>query len=429
MSDHRRPKWQRRGCVLAAAALLIPALRAHAFYLDDNRDFEIRGRFYSQWAFAAEYSEPQTVPARSPMQLIENRNFMNPEFDARLTRYQPFSLDDFSFRLALWGFYDGIYNYGTSQYDRAIHDIKGRLSFGHTATAPVTRTDTLIDPRATYEYQPDPVLGSYKEVPFRFNEMYFNFTKGPLFVRIGRQAISWGESDTVALLDANNPFNQTLAIPGVFQDVDEARIPLFTLRTHLQPLRPLGPDLERVRGGLLGSRQHRHHRQPDADPDGEPLFPAAARPAVAGRGPDPPEHRRAPSSIRRWEGSASGCTTTCPRARWRTAATGFRFGGIIDRDYTASIWYYRTFATAGVPVFLPLDLSRAPIVHPGAKGPTQLITSIEHGLENVAGGAVSWFSEPLDGIVRTEAEFFLNEPAFIPNENLPFESRAARARR
>ena len=155
---------------------------------------------------------------------------MNPEFDARLTRYQPWSLDDFSFRLALWGFYDGIYNYGTSQYNRALHTLQARISFGHTNTAPVTRTDTLVDPRAVYEYQPDPVIGSYKQVPFRFNEMYVNLTKGPLFLRIGRQAISWGESDTVALLDANNPFNQTLAIPGIFQDVDEARIPLFTIR-------------------------------------------------------------------------------------------------------------------------------------------------------------------------------------------------------
>ena len=118
------------------------------------------------------------------------------------------------------------------------------------------------------------MLGSYKEVPFRFNEMYFNFTKGPLFVRIGRQAISWGESDTVALLDANNPFNQTLAIPGVFQDVDEARIPLFTLRTTYNLFERWEP-ISSASAGLLGSRQHRHHRQPDADPDGEPLFPAS----------------------------------------------------------------------------------------------------------------------------------------------------------
>jgi len=34
---------------------------------------------------------------------------------------------------------------------------------------------------------------------------YFNLTKGPLFVAVGRQSISWGESDTIGLLDANNP--------------------------------------------------------------------------------------------------------------------------------------------------------------------------------------------------------------------------------
>src|SRR5581483_7994559 len=97
------------------------------------------------------------------------------------------------------------------------------------------------DPRKTYEYQPDPVLGGYGDVPFRVNEAYFNFSKGPLFVRVGRQAISWGESDTVALLDANNPFNQTLGIPGIFQDVDEARIPLWTIRSTYNLFNDLGP--------------------------------------------------------------------------------------------------------------------------------------------------------------------------------------------
>jgi hypothetical protein len=102
---------------------------------------------------------------------------------------------------------------------------------------------------------------------------------------------------------------------------------------------------------------------------------------------------------------------------------GFRLGGIIAREYTTSIWFYRTFATAPVPRFLPLDLSRAPIVtHNPHTGPTQLITSLEHGLENVFGGATSFFSPKLDGIVRAEMEYFSNEPAFIPNVNIPFEA-------
>src|SRR5205814_10456527 len=46
---------------------------------------------------------------------------------------------------------------------------------------------------------------------FRINEAYFNLAKGPLFVRVGRQTISWGESDTIALLDQSMPFNLTMA--------------------------------------------------------------------------------------------------------------------------------------------------------------------------------------------------------------------------
>ena len=188
--------------VLAVGLLLVLAFgsSAHAFYLDEAHNFEIRARAYSEAAVAAETSEPQTKPKRVPFQVIEHRNFLNPEFEAKLTSYQSW-LDDFSFRLALWGFYDGIYDYATGQYKRSRLSIKGRLSQGHTNTAAVTHTDQLIDLRKIYSYQPDPVLGSYGEVPFRVNETYFNLTKGKLFVRIGRQTISWGESDTIGLLE------------------------------------------------------------------------------------------------------------------------------------------------------------------------------------------------------------------------------------
>src|SRR5262249_46505511 len=233
------------GACLAACMTAVLALptRSLAFYLDADRNFSIRARAYDEAALAAEVSEPQTKPKRSPFQLIEDRHFFNPEFDANLTPHQPWpwELDNFSFRLALWGFYDGLYEYGTGQYVRPVRSIQGRISQGHTNTAAVTHTDQLINPWATYAWQYDPVLGGYAQIPFRINEAYFNVTKGPLFVRVGRQTISWGESDTVALLDANNPFNQTLAIPGVFQDIDEARIPLWTLRTEYKLFNSWGP--------------------------------------------------------------------------------------------------------------------------------------------------------------------------------------------
>ncbi len=414
----------RRGVSLVTVAIATIGLAstARAFFLDDNRDFEFRGRAYSEAAVAAEKSQPQTRPSRAPFQLIEHRNFFNPEFEGRLTRYQPFHLDDLSFRLALWGFYDGIYDYGTGQYERAIHSIQGRLSQGHTNTAAITRTDQLIDPRKTYEYQPDPVLGGYGDVPFRVNEAYFNFSKGPLFVRVGRQAISWGESDTVALLDANNPFNQTLGIPGIFQDVDEARIPLWTIRSTYNLFNDLGPLSSGYLESYLVPGSIDTTVSPFPLPLASPYSPPQADPQALINGLVPPAIK-GPIVDQALGGIQIGIYDHLPSRRMDNSRYGVRFGSVVARDYTTSLWFYRTFATQPVPKFLPLDLSRAPIVKgPGAPGPTQLITSIEHGLENVFGGGVSFFSRPLDGIVRGEVEYFLDEPAFIPNVNIPFEA-------
>jgi len=411
-----------RACVVGCVAILGVVRRADAFYLDANRDFSLRMRAYDEAALAAEVSQPQTKPKRSPFQLIEDRHFANPEFDATLTRYQPWpwKLDDFSFRLALWGFYDGIYEYGTGQYVRAVRSIQGRISQGHTRTAPITRTDQLINPWKQYAYQYDPVLGGYGEVPFRINEAYFNVTKGPLFVRVGRQTISWGESDTVALLDANNPFNQTLAIPGVFQDVDEARIPLWTLRGTYSLFSAWGPISSAFAEAYLVPGSIDTTVSPLPLPLASPYSPPQPDPQSLIAGLIPPDINGA--LVQPLLGRIQvGLYDHLPTRSMSNSRFGFRLGGVIARDYTASLWYYRTFANP-VPRFLPLDLSRAPLVNPKGKGPTQLITEIHHGLVDVIGGAVSFFSQPLNGIVRTELEYFLNEPAFIPSVNIPFQN-------
>ena len=411
---------------LVGLVLLGSVQSASAVYLDTNRDFELRARLYTEGAVAAEHSEPQTRPARAPFQLISHRTFFNPEFEARLTRWQPFHLDDFSFRLALWGFYDGIYDYGTSQYDRSRQSIQGRLSRGHTLTAPVTRTDQLIDTRKQYTYQPDPVLGNYGDpgdvpnFPFRINESYVNMTKGPLFVRLGRQTISWGESDTIGLLDANNPFNLTLAIPGIFQDIDEARIPLWTARgtyTLFDTWSFLSSgylDAYLVPGSIdtTVSDVPLPLASPYSPPQGDPqaLIAGLIPPSIQG-----------PIVDAAFGGIQIGLYDHLPTRSMSNSRYGVRLGAIVNRDYTTSLWFYRTFANQPVPRFLPLDLSRAPIVNPNGKGPTQLITELHHGMVNVFGGATSWFSQPLDGIVRGEVEYFVNEPAFIPSENIPFE--------
>ncbi|HLY39460.1 MAG TPA: DUF1302 family protein, partial [Candidatus Binatia bacterium] len=302
----------------------------------------------------------------------------------------------------------------------------GRLSFGHTLTAPDTRTDTPIDLRKEYTYQPDPVLGSYGDpgdvstLPFRINEAYVNLTKGPVSLRLGRQAISWGESDTIGLLDANNPFDLTRAIPGVFEDIDEARIPLWTARGTVSLFESWGPLSSGFLEGYLvpGSIDTTVSQVPT--PLASPYSPPQPDPQSLLAGLIPPDVQ-GPIVDAAFGGIQLGLYDHLPSRSMSNSRFGIRLGGLVARDYTTSVWYYRTFANQPEPRFLPLDVSRAPIAHPGAKGPTQLITELNHGLVDVIGGSTSTFSELLDGIVRGEVEYFLDEPAFIPDQNIPFE--------
>ncbi|TMA55209.1 MAG: DUF1302 domain-containing protein [Deltaproteobacteria bacterium] len=289
----------------------------------------------------------------------------------------------------------------------------------------------MRDTRKVYTYQPDPVLGrdndagDAADLPFRINEAYLNLARGPLFLRVGRQAISWGESDTIALLDQSNPFNLTLGLPGIFQDIDEARIPLWTLRGTYS----LFHDWWRLSGGFVdaylvpGSIDTTVSQTPI--PTASPYSPPET---------DPQQFVDSftaflPASVRNVliKAALGGLKFVqydhLPARTMGNSRYGARLGAIVDRDYTTSLWFYRTIAQAPVPRFLPLDLTRSlplTVPRPG-KGPSQIITETVHGLTTVFGGAVSFYSAPVNGIVRGEVEYFLDEPAFIPSENIPFE--------
>ena len=58
----------------------------------------------------------------------------------------------------------------------------------------------------------------------RFFLAYLDFEKGPLFVRIGRQVLAWGETDIFRLLDNINPLDDSFG--GFFIALDERRVPL-----------------------------------------------------------------------------------------------------------------------------------------------------------------------------------------------------------
>jgi hypothetical protein len=382
---------------------------AGAIYLDEEQKVSLRLRTYSQGSVRLEDSQGDTTPTVKTGQLVQNRFFFNPELEAKLVSYTtwmktnglaaiaPESLD---FRLAAWGFYDGIYDYGTGQFNAQLGKTQAQFFEATNINDVLYGTANRDDPRHIFGNQQ------------RINELYLNYSKGPVFVRIGKQAISWGESDTIALLDQNNPFDLTLGAPGIFEDVDEARIPLWTLRSSYSLFDTLGPlSSGFVEGywvpgnidtntGWVPPPTFSPYTSPQTDPQSNPLLNILNHPQFA-------------------------LIDHIPAEKMSNSRWGVRVQTVVARDYTVSAWFYKSFNQSPVPlidsVAKPLPSSPACVVtSPGAANPCKPIlgTELIHQLVPVVGLSNTFFFQPLNGIIRMEAEYFNHEPAFIPSANL-----------
>ncbi len=406
---------------------------AEAIYLDQEQNVSLRLRAYSQVSIRAENSEQDTIPAVATGQVVSHRNFYNPELDAKFTAYTSFlkntpldflAPDDFAGRVAGWGFYDGVYDYGSSQFNdtrRGINSTVGDLTtrprhawflegpgfncvtHGQGPGSPCIAGKTPAGGNIPYSSLEDVFPGhdvqNIRDIYAhrqRVNELYLNYAKGPVFLRVGRQAISWGESDTVALLDQNNPFDITLGPPGLFQDLDQARIPLWTVRSSVNLFDNLGP----FSSGFIEA----YWVPGDLDTETGTLPILTASPYSV-RGDDPNKQQLLQSL-------QFVLIDAVPKKRMENSRWGVRLQTVIASQFTVQAWYYTHFPNAPVPVKRPPTL-----LGPGA-GTRLFIVETVHQMTAVVGAATSVFVEPLDGIFRAEAEYFDNEPAFIPDENL-----------
>ncbi len=428
---HRGQVW---AVILLAACGLAPP--AGAVDLDAAGRISFRARLYSQAGLRTENSQIQTFPATKTGQLVQHRNFYSPELDARLTSYldwmrggslQWLAPDDLTFRVAAWGFYDGIYDYGSSQFNRAQRQINSgypdpsvqtgtfylegdefacasRDASGFCVSSAGTRVATVgslfpnshvLWPRDIYSTQQ------------RVNELYLTYSKGPLFLRIGRQSISWGESDTIALLDQNNPFDVTLGVPGLLQDLDEARIPLWTVRSTFRLFDTVGP----FTSGFVEA----YWVPGDVDTN-TGYAPLRAASPYSPPGPDPQAVLAAQSGgilNTQFVFLNRVPATTMSNSRW-----GVRLQTVVARDHTVSVFFYRLFPNSPVPLgrgLIPTDQS----------GSRLFVTELAHDLTSAVAVTDTFFLAPLDGIVRLELEYFDNEPAFIPQANLGINADTA----
>jgi hypothetical protein len=461
---------QRARASFVAAALVtsLCATQARALYLDDDQNFNLRMRMYSQIAIRTDKSQTDTTPVTKAGQLVQHRNFFNPELDAKLTPYTSWmkngalnwmAPDDLTFRIAGWGFYDGIYDYGASQFGDNLENINPNFrnystgickSSGAACSSNADCTSVpgeLCVPRGAWFMRGSRVIapattrsvqnpdGSTTEVPIppgrrfidnldqllpgadlqeprevysrrqRVNELYLSYSKGPFFFRIGRQVISWGEADTIALLDQNNPFDLTLAAPGLFMDLEESRIPLWTIRSSYNLFENLGP----FSSGFVEA-----YWVPGWIDTETGFLPMLTASPYSPRGRNPQFSSGFPNDTYQFILFDELPSNTMDNSRY-----GFRFQTVVNRAYTVQAWLYTHFPTTPAPVKGPLATIR-----PGTAGsrtpsgsPLFLVRTI-HDLTTVYGLATTFFFEPLDGIVRIEGEFFENEPGMIPQFNL-----------
>lgn len=452
------------GTIAVAAALVgASATVSRAVYLDEGQNWALRMRAYSQFGMRLQNSrsekvlspvtiqpddgstiildETQTVPETRIGQMVQNRFFANPELEAKLTPYLGWmqnswlrwlAPDDLRMRVAGWGFYDGIYDYGPERFNREqkkinenfdpfvafqtsrpdgireggwyIQGSKLDLETFRTASGAVVGRQfsdifpdyELKDPRDHYAYHK------------RINEFYLSYTKGPLFVRAGKQSLSWGESDTIALLDQTNPFGVLLGAPGFFQDIDEARIPLWTLRTNYDIFSNIGPfssgnvEAYWVPGDI------------DTEVGYSPILTASP---FSPPGPDPGRGNPIFPSTYQFV-----FFDQIPEKKFSNSRYGFRFQTVYARFLTLQAWYYRTFPQQPVPMkigFEPSEGSRDIQIEDSNGRRTNLfIISLQRRLTSVYGVSGTFFSETVDGIVRMNAQLFENEPGFIPDRNL-----------
>jgi len=439
--------------VLVSLTFITPAA---AYFLDSGRNFDVRLRTYAQMGILTTSSEkdlttpiginrtriPTKMQGWQPGNVGQQRNFYNPEFDARLTDYTQWmgAPDEVKFRFAWWGFYDGLYDYGTGPWENNLRVMQGRFSqtTNHNSES-FDFTDQNKRPRRIYASRN------------RINELYLDYTKGPAFFRIGRQTISWGESDSIALHDIQNPFDLTLGAPGFFQDTEEARIPLYTARGTFK---------------LIDSWKFLSSMFVDAYLVPGPVDTTVPiNPITAGISPFNPQQadpqwiigsNKIPYPVLFGGNQAalhSSVVDELPEGTWANSRWGVRLAGILFGDYTTQVWFYRTFPQAPMPQIIGPGAAARAVKENNPLAPTQIdnrgfrtpvcngidvttgtpgttpggrpcnlafpnVTLLRRRLESVVGVATSWYSTPLNGIIRAQAQFFDNELAFLPEKNL-----------
>ncbi|MFH1154468.1 MAG: DUF1302 family protein [Pseudomonadota bacterium] len=343
--------------------VLVPGM-SRAGYLDDDRTLELRGKFQTKFTVKTQDSTGwSTVPSNDPRywpdapdldagDLIQQRNIAYIEFDYKP---RPSSSEwDMKFHATARFLYDTIYDIGPSEITH-VRDFS-----------------------PTYKDQIDEMS---KDADIW--ECYTDITRGPLFLRIGRQKISWGETDIYPLLDRIMPIDNTYG--GMFEDLDDRRIPLWALRGTYN-LGSTGP-LDDLGIEAFWEPAMLDQKFAPQTPWGSVYnFPQASGPPMQLIPSDPDDDME--------------------NSRW-----GIRFQAVAASNFNFALAYFRSYP---VDPALQSSIDFAKLM----TGDTRGLQVEKHWIPtDTVGASFSFFEPRTEAVFRGEVAYTFDEPYFDPSKN------------
>ncbi len=386
---------RRRQSVLqvAGAAMLVAGLGARPAWsitVDDRGEMRFGMRAYTNVRIATEQrggdDDPLSFPNSPPGHVQQHRYFLELKFDHNIRRLategrglaavfgwlQP---DELDYSLQYRGEWEGVYDYGPSEYrDPVATALRYQADL---PDAPALNLSPDI-PEALARRRAR-LIQRISRHRHRFFLGYIDIAKGPVFVRAGRQILAWGETDIFRLLDNINPLDSSFG--GFLIALDERRVPLDMLRASYR-FGSFGPIHDAYLEGFV------------ARGDRIAVFPPTPPGAVwipGGVGAPNPALRTVVDIPDKWDVRGGGRFVF-------TAA-----------DVTASLAHYYTYLdTPGVRFIVPGPTRRFPLPTPSFGH--EIVAVQEIPRVAVTGASMTFPLERFYAIVRSEAAWFKGEP-------------------
>ncbi len=313
----------------------------------ESGPLEAKGKIQSRVSFRTDEPQGFTFPAVAAGNMVQQRNLGLIEINQVLSKESE-TTPEIKYHLTGRLLYEGIYDYGPKKFQEVRDANKQQID----------------------DFKRDASIW----------EAYVDYGKGKGFLRLGRQNLSWGETDIFRLLDRINPLDDTFG--GSFEDLDDRRIPIWMVRGTYN-LGNVGPISSLSLEGFFNPGFGSQEVSPMA-PFGTPYaFPMPA--------------------------STVPTRVHTPEKTFESSRGGIRLQGVLGDNFNFSLAQYQTIIDSPVPI-----VTFAPAA-PG--GP--VFQDLYYKTEWVTGGSVNFYEPHLAGIIRSEVAWFWNEPVFIPQINAP----------